>query len=111
MLNLNIATHWTATPTTRCRWPTLGWVWCQTRYGLLFMTQMGVELNTIPDLGTGPAMNALLGGQVNVWCVLTPETVLLIKSGRLRVYGLQAKVSPWARWSKKRGVERIERSN
>ena len=34
--------------------------------GLLFMSQVGVELNTIPYSGTGPAMNALLGGQVDL---------------------------------------------
>jgi tripartite-type tricarboxylate transporter receptor subunit TctC len=56
--------------------------------GLLFMTQMGVELNTIPYPGTGPAMNALLGGQVDLLCDQTTQTVPLIKDGRVKVYGV-----------------------
>ena len=56
--------------------------------GLLFMTQMGVELNTIPYSGTGPAMNALLGGQVDLLCDQTTQTVPLIKDGRVKVYGV-----------------------
>ena len=56
--------------------------------GLLFMTQMGVDLNTIPYSGTGPAMNALLGGQVDLLCDQTTQTVPLIKDGRVKVYGV-----------------------
>ena len=56
--------------------------------GLLFMTQIGVELNTIPFSGTGPAMNALLGGQVDLLCDQTTQTVPLIKDGRVKVYGV-----------------------
>jgi tripartite-type tricarboxylate transporter receptor subunit TctC len=56
--------------------------------GLLFMTQMGVELTTIPYSGTGPAMNALLGSQVDLLCDQTTQTVPLIKDGRVKVYGV-----------------------
>ena len=56
--------------------------------GLLLMSQMGVELNTIPYSGTGPAMNALLGGQVDLLCDQTTQTVPLIKDGRVKVYGV-----------------------
>jgi len=56
--------------------------------GLLFMSQVGVELNTIPYSGTGPAMNALLGGQVDLLCDQTTQTVPLIKDGRVKVYGV-----------------------
>ena len=56
--------------------------------GLLFMSQVGVELNTIPFSGTGPAMNALLGGQVDLLCDQTTQTVPLIKDGRVKVYGV-----------------------
>lgn len=56
--------------------------------GLLFMSQVGVELNTIPYSGTGPAMNALLGGQVDMLCDQTTQTVPLIKDGRVKVYGV-----------------------
>ncbi len=56
--------------------------------GLLFMSQMGVELNTIPYKGTGPAMNDLLGGQVDLLCDQTTQTVPLIKEDRVKVYGV-----------------------
>ena len=56
--------------------------------GLLFQTQLGVELNTIPYKGTGPAMNDLLGGQVDLLCDQTTQTVPMIKEGRIKVYGV-----------------------
>ena len=56
--------------------------------GLLFMSQVGVELNTIPFSGTGPAMNALLGGQVDLLCDQTTQTVPLIKDARVKIYGV-----------------------
>ena len=56
--------------------------------GLLFMSQIGVELNTIPYKGTGPAMNDLLGGQVDLLCDQTTQTVPIIKDGRVKVYGV-----------------------
>ena len=56
--------------------------------GLLFMTQLGVELNTIPYKGTGPAMNDLLGGQVDLLCDQTTQTVPMIKEGRVKVFGV-----------------------
>lgn len=56
--------------------------------GLLFMSQIGAELTTIPYSGTGPAMNALLGGQVDLLCDQTTQTVPLIKDGRVKVYGV-----------------------
>ena len=56
--------------------------------GLLFMQAMGVELTTVPFGGTGPAMNALLGGQVDLLCDQTTQTVPLIKENRVKVYGV-----------------------
>ncbi len=56
--------------------------------GLLLMSQIGVELNTIPYKGTGPAMNDLLGGQVDLLCDQTTQTVPMIKDGRVKVYGV-----------------------
>ncbi|MDB5869373.1 MAG: hypothetical protein JWP96_1705 [Polaromonas sp.] len=56
--------------------------------GLLFMTQLGAELNTIPYKGTGPAMNDLLGGQVDLLCDQTTQTVPMIKEGRIKVFGV-----------------------
>ena len=56
--------------------------------GLLFMTAVGVELTTVPFSGTGPAMNALLGGQVDLLCDQTTQTVPIIKDGRVKVFGV-----------------------
>ncbi|MGH6625809.1 MAG: tripartite tricarboxylate transporter substrate binding protein BugD [Burkholderiaceae bacterium] len=56
--------------------------------GLLFMSQLGVELNTIPYKGTGPAMNDLLGGQVDLLCDQTTQTVPMIKENRIKVFGV-----------------------
>jgi tripartite-type tricarboxylate transporter receptor subunit TctC len=56
--------------------------------GLMFMTQIGVELTTVPYKGTGPAMNDLLGGQVDLLCDQTTQTVPMIKEGRVKVFGV-----------------------
>jgi tripartite-type tricarboxylate transporter receptor subunit TctC len=56
--------------------------------GLLFMSQIVVDLNTIPYKGTGPAMNDLLGGQVDLLCDQTTQTVPMIKDGRVKIYGV-----------------------
>ena len=56
--------------------------------GLLFMSQIGIDLNTIPYKGTGPAMNDLLGGQVDLLCDQTTQTVPMIKENRLKVFGV-----------------------
>jgi tripartite-type tricarboxylate transporter receptor subunit TctC len=55
--------------------------------GLLFQSQIGIDLNTIPYKGTGPAMNDLLGGQVDLLCDQTTQTVPMIKEGRVKAYG------------------------
>ena len=56
--------------------------------GLLFMSAMETDLTTIPYKGTGPAMNDLLGGQVDLLCDQTTQTVPLIKESRVKVYGV-----------------------
>ncbi|TAM43450.1 MAG: tripartite tricarboxylate transporter substrate binding protein BugD [Burkholderiaceae bacterium] len=56
--------------------------------GLMFMSQVGVELTTVPYKGTGPAMNDLLGGQVDLLCDQTTQTVPMIKEGRIKVFGV-----------------------
>ena len=56
--------------------------------GLLFQSAIGVDLNTIPYKGTGPAMNDLLGGQVDLLCDQTTQTVPMIKEGRIKVFGV-----------------------
>lgn len=55
--------------------------------GLLFMSTVGIDLNTIPYKGTGPAMNDLVGGQVDVLCDQTTNTVQQIKAGKVKAIG------------------------
>ena len=56
--------------------------------GLLFMSSIGAEFTQVPYKGTGPAMNDLVGGQVDFMCDQTTNTVPQIKSGNIKVYGV-----------------------
>ena len=56
--------------------------------GMVFRQAVGVDLTTVPYQGTGPAMNALLGSQVDLLCDQTTQTVQHIKAGNVRMYGV-----------------------
>ena len=56
--------------------------------GMLFMSAIETEFTTIPYKGTGPAMNDLLGGQVDFMCDQTSNTISQIKAGKIKVYGV-----------------------
>ncbi|WP_019142504.1 tripartite tricarboxylate transporter substrate binding protein BugD [Noviherbaspirillum massiliense] len=56
--------------------------------GMLFMSAIETELTTVPYKGTGPAMNDLLGGQVDTMCDQTTNTTSQIKSGKIKVYAV-----------------------
>jgi tripartite-type tricarboxylate transporter receptor subunit TctC len=55
--------------------------------GLLFQSRLGVKLTNIPYKGTGPALTDLLGGQVDLLCDQTTQTIPYIKDGRVKAYG------------------------
>jgi len=55
---------------------------------LLFRQAVGLDLQTVPFQGTGPAMNALLGGQVDLLCDQTTSTTPHIKAGSVKLYGV-----------------------
>ena len=59
--------------------------------GMLFMSAIDTELTTVPYKGTGPAMNDLLGGQVDFMCDQTTNTTSQIKSGKIKAYGVTTK--------------------
>jgi putative tricarboxylic transport membrane protein len=59
--------------------------------GMLFMSAIETDLTTVPYKGTGPAMNDLLGGQVDFMCDQTTNTTSQIKAGKIRVYGVTTK--------------------
>jgi tripartite-type tricarboxylate transporter receptor subunit TctC len=56
--------------------------------GMLFMSAIQTDILTVPYKGTGPAMNDLLGGQVDFMCDQTTNTTSQIKSGKVKVYGV-----------------------
>lgn len=51
--------------------------------GELFNTQMGVNISHIPYRGAGPALNDLLGGQVNVMFDIMGSSLPYIQTGKL----------------------------
>ncbi len=59
--------------------------------GMLFMKAIQTDLTTIPYKGTGPAMNDLLGGQVQLLCDQTTNTTSQIKSGKVKAFGVTSK--------------------
>jgi hypothetical protein len=56
--------------------------------GLIFQSRLGVRVTTIPYKGTGPALTDLLGGQVDILCDQTTQTIPYIKDNRVKVYGV-----------------------
>jgi tripartite-type tricarboxylate transporter receptor subunit TctC len=57
--------------------------------GLLLSHQMGVPLTQVPYRGSGPALNDLMGGQVDLLCDQTTQTVPVIQAGnRAKVFGV-----------------------
>ncbi|MGH6610950.1 MAG: tripartite tricarboxylate transporter substrate-binding protein [Burkholderiaceae bacterium] len=56
--------------------------------GMLFRQAVGVDLTTVPFQGTGPALNALLAGQVDLLCDQTTQTTPHIKAGTVKLYGV-----------------------
>ncbi|HEV2611722.1 MAG TPA: tripartite tricarboxylate transporter substrate binding protein BugD [Noviherbaspirillum sp.] len=59
--------------------------------GMLLMSAIGTDVTTVPYKGTGPAMNDLLGGQVDIMCDQTTNTTSQIKSGKIKAYAVTTK--------------------
>ena len=59
--------------------------------GLLFLSKIETELTTVPYKGTAPALQDLMGGQVDLLCDQTTNTTSPIKSGRVKAYGAASK--------------------
>lgn len=80
--------------------------------GMVFRQAIGVDLTTVPYSGTGPAMQALLGGQVDLMCDQTTQTVPQIKAGSVRFYGVttanRVKVLPEAPTLAEQGLKGFE---
>ena len=52
------------------------------------MSAIQTDFLTVPYKGTGPAMNDLLGGQVDFMCDQTTNTTSQIKAGKVKAYGV-----------------------
>jgi tripartite-type tricarboxylate transporter receptor subunit TctC len=59
--------------------------------GLLLQSAMKTDLTTVPFQGTGPAMTAILGGQVDIICDQTTNTTGQIKGGKVKAYAVTSK--------------------
>lgn len=56
--------------------------------GMLLQQSIGAEATTVPYQGTGPALTALMGGQVDVMCDQTSQTIPFIAAKKVKVYGV-----------------------
>jgi tripartite-type tricarboxylate transporter receptor subunit TctC len=59
--------------------------------GLLLQSALKTDLTTVPFSGTGPAMTALLGGNVDIMCDQTTNTSGQIKSGKVKAFAVTSK--------------------
>ena len=59
--------------------------------GLVFMSAIQTDLTTIPYKGTAPAMNDILGGQVDFMCDQTTNTTGQIKAGKVKAFAVTSK--------------------
>src|SRR4029078_13399801 len=56
--------------------------------GLLFMNTIHTDFLTVPYKGTGPAMNDLVGGQVDFICDQTTSTTGQTTGGKVKAYAV-----------------------
>jgi len=59
--------------------------------GLLLMSTLQTDMTTVPYKGTAPAINDLLGGQVDLLCDQTTNTTQYITSNRVKAYAVTSK--------------------
>jgi tripartite-type tricarboxylate transporter receptor subunit TctC len=56
--------------------------------GLLLQSGLKTDLTTVPFQGTGPALTALLGGQVDLLCDQTTNTTPQIRANKVKAYAV-----------------------
>ena len=56
--------------------------------GLLFQQSVKIDMTTVPYKGTAPAMTDLLGGQVDLMCDQTTNTVPQIAGGKVKAFAV-----------------------
>ena len=60
--------------------------------GLLLFSTLDVNVTNVPYKGSGPAMNDIMGGQVEVICDQTVNVVGPLKGGKIKGYAVASKV-------------------
>ncbi|QCI66644.1 tripartite tricarboxylate transporter substrate-binding protein [Phreatobacter stygius] len=55
---------------------------------MLLQSMLGVKVNEIPYRGAGPAMNDLVGGQIDMMCDQTTNSIPQIRGGRIRAHAV-----------------------
>ena len=56
--------------------------------GRLLTDATGIKLTVVPYRGTGPAMNDLVGGQIDLMCDQTTNTANQIEAGQIKPYAV-----------------------
>jgi tripartite-type tricarboxylate transporter receptor subunit TctC len=56
--------------------------------GLMFQQALKLEMTTVPYKGTAPAMNDILGSQVDIMCDQTTNTTGQIEAGKVHAYAV-----------------------
>ena len=56
--------------------------------GMMFQSALGIDMTTVPYKGTAPAMNDLLGGQVDLMCDQTTNTTAQIEAKKVKAFGV-----------------------
>jgi tripartite-type tricarboxylate transporter receptor subunit TctC len=56
--------------------------------GLLWQNAIKTDMTTVPYRGTAPAMNDLLGGQIDLMCDQTTNTTGQIEAGRVKAFAV-----------------------
>jgi tripartite-type tricarboxylate transporter receptor subunit TctC len=59
--------------------------------GIYFQNEIGAKLQFIPYKGTGPAMQDLMGGQIDMMVDQLSNSIPQVKAGRIRGYAITAK--------------------
>jgi tripartite-type tricarboxylate transporter receptor subunit TctC len=80
--------------------------------GLLLMKAVGTAMTTVPFRGTGPAMQEVMSGRVDLMCDQTTNTTEQIKAGEIKVFNVttteRVQVLPNVPTSKEGGLPEFE---
>lgn len=61
-------------------------------FGVLFSKAAGIEMTHIPYKGTGPALQALAGGEIKAAMFVLSDALTLVRSGKARVIAVSGSV-------------------